>query len=148
MRTIVVIGCILGVLGVARVAASQQPERSAADAPLARPQPVLREEVRGMPTGATQEVRVLTASFRPGDRTVFHTHRAPVTVYVLEGTCTLEIAGRAPVVVRAGTAFVEPPNVRMTGYNRSADAHTRVVIFYVSNPGEPFLDPIAEEGAR
>lgn len=141
MRTIVAC-CILGLLG-ARPAAAQQPGRAAPGAHLARPQQVLREQVRGMPTGASQEVRVFTASFQPGDRTVFHTHRAPVTVYVLEGAFTLEMAGRAPVVVRAGTAFVEPPNVRMTGYNRSATGRTRVVVFYVSNPGEPFLDPIA-----
>jgi quercetin dioxygenase-like cupin family protein len=74
---------------------------------------------------------------------VFHTHRAPVTVYVLEGEFTLEMAGHPTAVVRAGSAFVEPPNVRMTGYNRSPSAPTRVVIFYVSAPGEPFLDPIA-----
>lgn len=142
MRTLAVIGCIIGLFGAVSTAASQQTGHEADGAHLARPQPVLREQVRGMPTGAEQEVRVFTASFQPGDRTVFHTHRAPVTVYVLEGEFTLEMAGHVPVVVRAGTAFVEPPNVRMTGYNRSASARTRVVIFYVSNPGEPFLDPI------
>jgi len=124
-------------LGVSHRASGQQVAPA-----LARPTPVLREVVRGMPTGAEQEVRVLTAIFKPGDRTVFHTHRAPVTVYVLEGEFTLEMAGHPTAVVRAGSAFVEPPNVRMTGYNRSATAQTRVVIFYVSAPGEPFLDPI------
>jgi len=143
MRTIAVIaGCTLALFGGVKAAACQQTGHGAEGAHLARPQPVLREQVRGMPTGAEQEVRVFTASFQPGDQTVFHTHRAPVTVYVLEGEFTLEMAGHAPVVVRAGTAFVEPPNVRMTGYNRSAGAQTKVVIFYVSNPGEPFLDPI------
>jgi len=96
-----------------------------------------------MPTGADQEVRVFTAVFKPGDRTVFHTHRAPVTVYVIEGEFTLEMADRPPVVVHAGSAFVEPPQVRMTGFNRSPSSSTRVVIFYVSMPGEPFLDPVA-----
>lgn len=107
---------------------------------LAAPQLLLREQVKGMPTGATQEVRVLAASFKPGDRTVFHTHRWPVTVYVLEGSFTLELEGRPPVVVGAGQAYVEPPNVRMTGYNRSATDPLRVVIFYVSDAGTPFLD--------
>jgi quercetin dioxygenase-like cupin family protein len=46
--------------------------------------PVLREIVSGMPKGERQEVRVLTATFKPGDKTVFHTHRFPVTVYILE----------------------------------------------------------------
>ena len=108
----------------------------------ARPDMILKEVVSGMPKGERQEVRVLTASFKPGDKTVFHTHRFPVTVFILEGAFTLELEGRAPVVVKAGQAFVEPPNVKMTGYNRSTTEPLRVVIFYTSDPDTPFLDPI------
>lgn len=108
---------------------------------LAAPTLVLKEDVTQMPRSAAQEVRVLTASFKPGDKTVFHTHRSPVTVYVLEGQFALDLEGRAPVTVSAGQAFVEPPGVKMTGYNRSATEPLRVVIFYVSEPGTPFLDP-------
>jgi quercetin dioxygenase-like cupin family protein len=107
-----------------------------------RPGLVLQQLVEGMPRGEKQEIRVLTASFKPGDRTVFHTHRFPVTVYILEGAFTLEMEGRAPVTVKAGQAFVEPPNVKMTGYNRSTTDAIRLVIFYVSDPDTPFLDPI------
>ena len=107
----------------------------------AAPKLVLKESVQQMPKSDTQEVRVLTASFKPGDKTVFHTHRSPVTVYVLEGQFTLDLEGRAPVVISAGQAYVEPPGVKMTGYNRSATEPLRVVIFYVSEPGTPFLDP-------
>ena len=104
--------------------------------------PVLREIVSGMPRGERQEVRVLTATFKPGDKTVFHTHRFPVTVYVLEGAFTLEMEGRPPVTIKAGQAMVEPPNVKMTGHNRSATDPIRLVIFYVSDPETPFLDLI------
>jgi quercetin dioxygenase-like cupin family protein len=108
----------------------------------ARADMILKEVVFGMPKGERQEVRVLTASFKPGDKTVFHTHRFPVTVFILDGAFTLELEGRAPVVVKAGQAFVEPPNVKMTGYNRSSTETLRVVIFYASDPETPFLDPI------
>lgn len=108
----------------------------------AKPNLVFSEVVTGMPRAEKQAVRVLTASFKPGDQTVFHTHRSPVTVYILEGAFTLELEGRAPVVVTAGQAFVEPPNVKMTGYNRSATEPLRLVIFYVSDPETPFLDPL------
>jgi quercetin dioxygenase-like cupin family protein len=64
-----------------------------------------------------------------------------VTLLVLEGAFTLEMEGREPVTVRAGQSMVEPPGVRMTGYNRAAGP-LRVVIFYVSDPDTPFLDPI------
>ncbi len=108
----------------------------------ARPEPTLREIVTGMPRGERQEVRVLTATIKPGDKTAFHTHRFPVTVYMLEGAFTLEMEGRPPVTIKAGQAMVEPPNVKMTGYNRSATDTIRLVIFYVSDPETPFFDPV------
>jgi quercetin dioxygenase-like cupin family protein len=108
----------------------------------ARPEPTLREIVTGMPRGERQEVRVLTATIKPGDKTPFHTHRFPVTVYMLEGAFTLEMEGRPPVTIKAGQAMVEPPNVKMTGHNRSATDPIRLVIFYVSDPDTPFLDPV------
>jgi len=107
-----------------------------------KPQLLLSEIVQGMPKGDRQEVRVLRAIFQPGEKTMFHTHRFPVTVYVLEGAFTLEMVGREPVTVKAGQAMVMPPHVKMTGYNRSSAESLRVVIFSVSDPDTPFLDPI------
>ena len=40
-------------------------------------------------------------NFQPRDRTLFHTHRFPVTVYVLEGVFTMEMEGR-------GARFLDP----------------------------------------
>ena len=108
----------------------------------ARPEPAPRETVTGMPRGERQEVRLLTATIKPGDKTLFHIHRFPVTVYMLEGAFTLEMEGRPPVTIKAGEAMVEPPNVKMTGYNRSATDTIRLVIFYVSDPETPFFDPV------
>jgi quercetin dioxygenase-like cupin family protein len=106
----------------------------------ARPEPLLREVVTGMPRGERQEIFLATAEFRPGQATPFHTHRFPVTVHVLEGAFTLEMQGRAPVVVRAGQSMVEPPGVPMIGRNASASERLRVMIFYVGDPDTPFLD--------
>ena len=103
---------------------------------------LLREVVQGMPKGDRQEVRVLTATIQPGGKTPFHTHRFPVMVYILEGAFTLELEGRPPAVVKAGQSFVEPPNVKMTGYNKSASEPMRVLIFYVSDADTPFLDEV------
>lgn len=113
----------------------------AQDHGFAKPNLVLEQLVAGLPRDDKQVVRVLTASFKPGDKTVTHTHRFPVTVYVLEGSFELALKGQAPVTVKTGEAMVEPPNVEMTGYNPSATEPTKVVIFYVSTPNTPFLDP-------
>jgi quercetin dioxygenase-like cupin family protein len=107
-----------------------------------KPQLLFSEIVQGMPKGEKQEVRVLTASFQPRDKTMFHTHRFPVTLYVLEGAFTLQLEGREPVTVKAGQATTMPPHVKMTGYNGSSTDPLRLVVFYVSDPGTPFLDPV------
>jgi quercetin dioxygenase-like cupin family protein len=101
----------------------------------------LNELASGMPKGEKQQIRVLTATLKPGDKTAFHTHRFPVTLYILQGAFTLELEGRPPVTLKSGEAMVEPPNVKMTGYNRSTTEPMRVVTFYVSDPDTPFLDP-------
>src|SRR4051794_30019092 len=107
---------------------------------VAHPTMLFSKAVEGMPTGQTQGVRVLTATLQPGDRTPFHTHRFPVTVYILEGVFTLEMQGRLAKKVSAGQVMIEPPNVPMVGYNRSTTEAAKIVIFYVSDPDTPFLD--------
>jgi quercetin dioxygenase-like cupin family protein len=109
--------------------------------PAKPPPPVLSKIVQGMPKGEKQQIRVIVATLKPGEATPFHTHRFPVTVYVLEGTFTLELEARAPITAKAGQAIVEPPQVKMTGYNRSSTETMRVAIFYVSDPDTPFLEP-------
>jgi len=136
MKIVVTLGLVLaGVVSFAGIATAQ-------DANLARPNLLKKQIVEGMPKDEKQEVSVLTATFKPGDKTLFHTHRFPVTVYVTAGAFTLELEGQPVVTVKAGEAYVEPPNVRMTGYNRSASEELKVVIFYVGEPNTPFLDPI------
>ena len=139
MRSHLVPGiALLAGLGVSNLALAQQ--HGAAAPNLAKPNMVLQQVVEGLPKDDRQTVRVMTATFKPGDKTVYHTHRFPVTVYVLEGVFTLELDGRPPLTVKAGEALVEPPKVAMTGYNRSATEPTKVVIFYVSANDTPFLD--------
>jgi quercetin dioxygenase-like cupin family protein len=130
MRRALIVSAGFAALAIGPPSMAQQP-----------PPPVLREIVQGMPTAERQEVRVITATLKPGEKTPFHSHRFPVTFYVLEGAITLEMEGRAPITVGAGQAMVEPPRVKMTGYNRSSTETMRVVIFYVSDPDTPFLDP-------
>ena len=108
----------------------------------AKPEVIAKSDLTGMPTTTQQEVRVLTATLKPGQRSVFHTHRSPVTSYVLEGALTLESKGKNPVVYKAGEAFFEEPAVPTTAYNASSSDDAKVVIFYVSDLDTPFLDPI------
>ncbi|MBZ0262116.1 MAG: cupin domain-containing protein [Hyphomicrobiales bacterium] len=134
MRPISLFSCIISVMALTGAAL--------ADGGLAKPDLVLKQIVEGLPGGEKSEVRVLTAVFKPGDKTLSHTHDYPVTVYIVEGAFTLELKGQPPKTIKAGEAMVEPPNTEMTGYNRSATEETKVVIFYVSIPDAPFLKPL------
>jgi len=102
--------------------------------------PLHRQVVGAMPAAEEQEIRVLQAVLLPGDRTPTHTHRHPVTLYMLEGEFTLEFDGLPTAVAKAGEVFVEPPSVVMTGFNRGQEP-ARMVIFYASARDEPFADP-------
>jgi quercetin dioxygenase-like cupin family protein len=115
---------------------------SARDTGAAKLTPLHREVVQTMSRGGDQEVRVLSATLDPGDRTPHHSHRFPVTVYMLEGTFTLELDDREAVQVRAGEVFVEPAHVTMTGRNLDPKVPARMVLFYVSDPDTPFADPV------
>ena len=79
MRRISGLGAALGaaVIGLSGPVAAQEQ---------ARPNVILRETVEGMPRGERQEVQVLAATIPVGESTVFHTHRFPVTVHVLDGS--------------------------------------------------------------
>ncbi|MGO4677385.1 hypothetical protein AB4Z40_31285 [Bosea sp. 2YAB26] len=62
MRCLPIAACVLASLPVAA-----QTER------LSRPELVLKTVVSGMPTGSQQEIRVMTAMIKPGDRTPLST---------------------------------------------------------------------------
>ncbi|MGL3105812.1 cupin domain-containing protein [Bradyrhizobium sp. BR 1432] len=113
--------------------------RSAQDSGMAKLTPLHREVVSGMPSLPEQEVRVLFATLLPGDVTPYHSHRFPVTVYMLEGTFTLALDGREPIAIEAGQVFVEPVGINMTGFNKG-DVPARMALFYVCEPSAPFAD--------
>ena len=108
-----------------------------------RPIVILQKVVEGMPKGDKQEIRMLIGVIEPGQKTPFHTHPYPVGVYVLEGTFTLEVEAQAPVIIKAGEATVEPPNSKMTGYNRGSGT-MKALILYVSDPDAPFLKMLSD----
>lgn len=115
--------------------------QTAQDSGMAKLLPLHREVVQGMPKGSEQEIRVLFATLLPGDVTPYHSHRHPVTVFMLEGTFTLELDGRDLVEIEAGKVFIEPAKTNMTGSNRGT-IPARMALFYACEPDAPFADAV------
>ncbi len=79
------------------------------------------------------------AIMKPGEKTVPRAHPWPVTTYVLKGAVTLAFEGQKPRTVKAGEATVEPPDVKHTATNASTTEPAKLLMFYVSDPGAPFM---------
>jgi hypothetical protein len=58
---------------------------------------------------------------------------------VTRGTFTLDLADRGPVAIAAGEGFVEPAEVRITGYNLRTEPAEKA-LFYACDPDAPFAD--------
>jgi quercetin dioxygenase-like cupin family protein len=102
--------------------------------------PVLKEVTTEFPKGEQLEYRVLTATLEPGTFSPWHTHLAPVAVYVVSGTFTLEIDGGQSKALSAGEGLLEPINVKVRAANHGNEP-AEVVIFQVSEAQDPFLVP-------
>jgi quercetin dioxygenase-like cupin family protein len=107
-----------------------------------KPVQVMQASVKGMPTEAVQEIKVMSATMQPGEKSVRHTHGFPVTLYVIEGELQLDIAGQASVTAKAGEAVIEQANLDTTASNPSASKVTKLIMFYASKPQTPFLVPL------
>jgi hypothetical protein len=69
MHKLISFGVALAVLVISLIAVAQ-------DRGVIKPELLVSEIVQGMPKGERQEVRVLTASFRPGDKTMFQSRHS------------------------------------------------------------------------
>lgn len=86
-----------------------------------------------------QEIRVVRVEMEPKTVAAWHTHPAPVYVYVIEGELVMEVEGQETKTIRAGEAVAEPLNARMRVKNVT-DQAARVVVFQISPKEEAFLE--------
>jgi quercetin dioxygenase-like cupin family protein len=104
------------------------------------PSSVLKERTSEIPKAAEHEARMVVAEIAPQTEGRWHTHPAPVFIYVIEGNLVYEIEGREPREYKAGMGFMEPSKVRNRVVNKSGSEKVRVVAFQVSDPNTPFME--------
>jgi quercetin dioxygenase-like cupin family protein len=108
---------------------------AAENAPPAKVTPLMTRDLPGI---AGKEMLVLMVEYPPGGVSLPHRHDASVFVYVLEGAVTMQVAGSAPVTLKAGETFYEAPgDIHVTSANASSTAPAKFLVHMVKNKGAP-----------
>ena len=108
---------------------------AAENAPPAKVTPLMTRDLPGIDG---KEMLVLMVEYPPGGVSQPHRHDASVFVYVLEGAVTMQVAGSAPVTLKAGETFYEAPgDIHVTSANASSTAPAKFLVHMVKNKGAP-----------
>lgn len=73
----------------------------------------------------------------PGGESGKHTQSEDEVVYVLDGSITVEVQGKAPVTLKAGQAFHTAAGQVHNVKNASATAPGKALAFYIVKKGTP-----------
>ena len=124
------LGIVLGALGDRFLSAQQQSIKRTE---------LLKTESQGM---AGKEGIMYIAELAPGAAAGKHFHPGPEFAYVLDGSLTLEPQGQAPQTFKAGAAFHNPAKIVHDAKNASTTAPAKVLVFLVSEKGQPLATPV------
>jgi quercetin dioxygenase-like cupin family protein len=82
-------------------------------------------------------VHAVRVEYEPGGFSRVHRHPAGAYVYVIEGSVMFGIGGRAPVLLKAGDSFYEPPGaLHSVARNASGEVPASLIAFFVLDDGE------------
>ena len=88
-----------------------------------------------------KEVAIAVYTFPPGSSVPWHIHPdAQEFDYQLEGTLTVEVAGKPPRELKAGEAFYLEQNVVHRGQNKSTTEPAKVYVVRTKPVGEPAFE--------
>ena len=87
-----------------------------------------------------REVVAVVAEIPTGGTSGRHTHPGEEVGYMLEGTIVLDVAGKAPVTMKAGQGFVVPAGQPHSATN-AASPLARVLATYIIEKGKPIATP-------
>ena len=83
---------------------------------------------------------IVRAELAVGGAAPRHTHPGEEFVYVLEGTATFDMAGRQPLVIKPGDAFVIPPHTPHVATN-TGKVPVKLLSTYIIPKGQPLATP-------
>lgn len=126
------------------VAAAGQPLPSS-PAPVASTFSVKRTDLqRHDLSAAGYETIQARIDFGPGESAPMHTHPGEEIIYVLEGVIEYEVAGRPPVVLKAGDVLFVPANTAHAARNPSPLKGSELAT-YVVEKGKPLIKLVPKD---
>ena len=87
-----------------------------------------------------REVVQVRAEFEPGASIGKHTHPGEEIGYILEGSLRFEMAGQAPVTLKAGDHFMVPMG-KVHSATAVGTANAKVLATYIVEKGKPIATP-------
>lgn len=122
------VGLGVGILGTS--ALNAQPE-------LAKGTVLQRTDLAGI---KGKEAMLVIRDLPPGAESGKHYQSGNEIAFVLEGSLSLEVAGKPPVMLKRGDAFQTRPKEVHNVKNTSATAPSRVLVFYITEKGKSLAD--------
>lgn len=113
------------------------PSRQSTTAPQISRTAVIKAELEGMPG---KQMLAWVARIPPGGTSGWHYHPYDEFVYILDGAVTMQVKGKAPVIVRAGETFHVPANAVHRATNASNNP-AKGLVFGLTSKGEPLAFP-------
>jgi len=121
-------GIVVGVIGTQVLAAKEE---------LASGKVLQRAELAG---AKGKEAVLVLRELPPGKESGKHSQSGNEIAYILEGSVTFEVQGKAPVSLKAGDSFQTGPRQVHNVKNASATAAGKVLVFYVVEKGKALSD--------
>jgi len=100
---------------------------------------LLRTDLKGL---EGKEAVVLLVEVAPAAAAGNHYHPGNEVNYVLEGSGVLEIEGKPPITLQAGTASHIPDGEAHNPKNTSATGPLKLLVFWVAEKGQPLAVPV------
>lgn len=88
------------------------------------------------PERAVARVGIQEVTMGPKQRAPLHLHPCPTLGVVTEGTIVFQVEGEPEQHLKAGDAFYEPADVRVSRFDNDGDTPARFIVHYLLGKNE------------
>jgi quercetin dioxygenase-like cupin family protein len=109
--------------------------------------PIVRRALLAADLGGAEVARVeiRQIDLEPAQQTGLHRHASPVVGYIVRGTIRFQIEGGPLQSLSEGSAFFEPPGIRILHFDNASDRQpARFIAFYLlRSPDQALIEMLA-----